>query len=644
MTDILTEKEPGSVKAKFGDAVKVHFTCKLEDGTVHDSSVGTIPVEFTIGEGQFMPAFEKAVIGIIPGTSKTVKIPSELAYGPRQDEKVVTISRAEFPKDITPEPKLQFQFKKDDGETSYVTVIEVDESKITLDGNHPLAGKDLFFDIELLEITKPGPSAIACFQLGSILLDNNQLDHLDETISWYAKAIQIEPRFTEAYYNLGVALQLSNRLDDAISAYQAVIKLKPDHRDAYHNLGNAYKDTGKPDSAMECYQKALELDPAYANAHNSMGTLLQEKGEIDKAIESYKKAIEYKTDFYEAYFNIGTALQEKGRIDEAIKYYQDSLRIKSDFAEAHVRLSSALLLSENFEEGWQEYEWRRKLRNQSLYGFSQPLWDGSDISGRTILVYSEQGFGNTIQFIRYVPLIAGKGAKVIAECQKELKPLLDRMEGLEYVITQGDGLPEFDVHCPLLSLPMIFGTDLQSIPAKVPYISADPEISKKWEEKIQAQAPGIKIGLAWSGNPKFKKDRMRSCELRTFSPLAKIKGITYFSLQKDEAAEQAKSLPKGMKIVDFSDDIKDFGDTAGIIDNLDLVISVDTSVSHLAGALGKPVWTLIPFSPEWPWMLEREDSPWYPTMKLFRQPSAGDWQSVIKRVKKELEILINGPH
>jgi hypothetical protein len=396
---------------------------------------------------------------------------------------------------------------------------------------------------------------------------------------------------------------------------------------------------------MECYQKALEIDPAFANAHNSVGAILQEKGEIDKAIESYKKAIEDNPDFYEAYFNIGIAAQwEKVHIDEAIKYYRDAIRVKPDFVEAHVSLSSVLLLSGNFKEGWQEYEWRRKLNDHSPYDFTQPLWDGSDMSGRTILVYAEQGFGDTIQFMRYVPLIAEKGAKVIVECQGELKPLLERMEGLEYVITQGARLPEFDAHCPLLSLPMILGTELKSIPANIPYISADPDVSKKWKDRIQKWKDNIKIGLVWSGDSKFKNDRLRSCALTTFSPLAKFEGTTYFSLQKGETAEQAKTPPEGMEIIDFTDEIKDFGDTAGLIENLDLIISVDTAVAHLAGALGKPVWTLLTFASDWRWMLDRKDSPWYPTMKLFRQPSAGDWQSVIERVKKELEILINEPH
>lgn len=230
-----------------------------------------------------------------------------------------------------------------------------------------------------------------------------------------------------------------------------------------------------------------------------------------------------------------------------------------------------------------------------MYDFAQPLWDGSDISGRTILVYSEQGLGDTIQFIRYASLVAERGIKVIVECQSELKSLIERVEGVEYVIARGDRLPEFDAHCPLLSLPMIFGTELKNIPANIPYISTDPDVSKKWRERTQPWTGNMKIGLVWSGNPKFKKDRLRSFELQMFSPLAKKEGTTYFSLQMGEAAEQAKTPPEGIEIIDFADDIKDFGDTAGLIENLDLVISVDTSVAHLAGALGEACLDLASF-------------------------------------------------
>ena len=650
MLDIKTEKELKPVKAKFGDTVRVHFTCKLEDDTVHDSSIGQEPLEFIIGENQFIPAFEKTVIGMTTGTSKRVKIPSDLAYGPRQDEKVVVISRDEFPENIDPEPGLQFQIKKNDGGTSYVTVTEVNGSKITLDANHPMSGKDLFFELELVEIVKSGPSAIVCFRLGSMLQDSDQLDG---AISWYTKAIQIDPDFTEAYYNLGVALQLSNRWDEAISSYQAVIELKPDHRDAYHNLGNAYKEAGKSANAMECYQKALDLDPAFANAHNSVGTLLQEKGEIDKAIESYKKATEYNADFHEAYFNIGTALQEKGHIDEAIKYYQDALRIKSDFPEAHVRLSSAFLLSGKFKEGWREYEWRYATDKaiSQIHYFPQTVWDGSPVTGKTLMIYAEQGVGDEIMFASCIPdVTAQSDSNYIIECDNRLVPLFSRSFPAAQVIARLQinevlslDFQNTDLKIATGSLPKMLRPDLNSFPKRKQYLKADDRKVTLWHDRFADMGDGLKIGISWRSGAKPSVQCKHSISLIQLLQSIAAPGIHFINLQYGDCKSEIEEVKEnsGISVLDWDDiqPLTELDNFAAAIDALDLVISVDNASVHLAGSLGKPVWTLLPFAPDWRWMLEREDSPWYPTMKLFRQPSAGDWQSVIKQVKKELKLF-----
>jgi len=268
------------------------------------------------------------------------------------------------------------------------------------------------------------------------------------------------------------------------------------------------------------------------------------------------------------------------------------------------------------------------------------LWNGSDLTGKTILLHNEQGMGDTMQFVRYAPMVAERGAKIILECQKELISLMRDVKGLSQVVVQGDPLPQFDVHCPLLSLPLVFGTNIGNIPAKVPYIRADSLLVKKWGERIRSDKPIIKVGLVWAGRPGHRKDRYRSLALAEFAPLIGIRGATFYSLQKGTGAVQAKTPPEGMELIDYMDEVGDFSDTAALIENLDLVVSVDTSVAHLAGAMGKPVWTLHAFPPDWRWLLDREDSPWYPTMKLFRQQSPGDWNSVIAALARELRSLI----
>jgi ADP-heptose:LPS heptosyltransferase len=300
-------------------------------------------------------------------------------------------------------------------------------------------------------------------------------------------------------------------------------------------------------------------------------------------------------------------------------------------------MSFRLLSCGDFINGWKEYEWRLKINARpSVKEFSQLLWDGSDISGKTILLYTEQGHGDAIQFIRYVPAVVQRGATIIVECQKELASLFQNVEGIKKVISIGEQLPAFDLHCPLLSLPLKFNTTLDTIPAEIPYIKVNPLSTRKWKDKLSDDSSKLKVGLVWAGSQSHKDDRNRSFALNTFAPLAQFDNIVFYSLQKEKGSEQAKKPPEGMKLIDHMEEINDFSDTAALIENLDLVISVDTAVAHLAGAMGKPVWTLLPFVPDWRWLLNREDSPWYPTMKLFRQPSHSDWKSVIHKVAEEL--------
>jgi hypothetical protein len=391
---------------------------------------------------------------------------------------------------------------------------------------------------------------------------------------------------------------------------------------------------------MTFYQKTIELNPSHAEAYCNIGIIFQNRGHLDQATNFYQKAIESNPHMATAFNNMGTAFQDKGQLDEAMTFYQRALQIDSNDAVAHFHVALLLLLTGDFKKGWQEYEWRWRTKDFGARNFEQPLWDGSDITGRTILLYSEQGIGDTIQFIRYAPLVVQRGARVIVECRKELKSLLQNVEGVNTIAAYGEQLPEFDLQCPLLSLPMVFDTTLETIPTEIPYIKVNASSIQKWKENVYNDRSKLKVGLVWAGAAGYKKDSKRSFSLEIFSPLAHFTDITFYSLQKGQSEEQAKNPPDGMRLIDYMDEINDFSDTAALIKNLDLVISVDTAVAHLAGAVGKPVWTLLPFVPDWRWMLHREDSPWYPTMKLFRQPSLGDWGSVIERVKEELIALV----
>jgi tetratricopeptide (TPR) repeat protein len=475
--------------------------------------------------------------------------------------------------------------------------------------------------------------AEAYFNMGNAFHKKKQHDY---AMASYNKALKINPALYEAYNNIGLILQEQGNLMEAISNYRKVVQIKPDFAMAYFNLGTVFQKEKKLDEAITNFKRALQLDPDIDNAHLNLGIALHEKGFPDEALSSYEQAVKQKPDSIDALTNLGIVLQAKQRLVEAISVFRKVLQMKPDDAEAHWNFSITLLLSGNFEAGWMEYEWRQHVKEFEKRSFTKPRWNGEDIRARAVLLYAEQGIGDTIQFVRYAPLLAQKGARVFVECQAELVSLLTGVDGVQEVIKRGEVLPEFDMHCSLLSLPYIFNTSLETIPSRIPYIQANPSLVAKWGDKVRSDTHLFKVGIAWSGNPKYKHDHLRSCELETFACLANIEGIDYFSLQKRKVAEQATDPLAGLRLIDFMDEVNDFADTAAIIQNLDLVISVDTAVAHLAGALGKTVWILLPYTPDWRWMLDREDSPWYPTMSLFRQKSPGEWGPVIEKVAEEL--------
>ena len=479
----------------------------------------------------------------------------------------------------------------------------------------------------------------AHYNLGNALIAKGQLD---EAAASYRQAIALRPNYAEAHNNLGNALKDKSQTEEAVTAFRQAIALNPNLPEAYNNLGNLLKDKGQLDEAVVAYRQTIALKPNLPEAHYNLGVALYGTGQLDEAAASYRKAVALRPNYAEAHNNLGNALKDKSQTEEAVTAYREAISLIPNYAEAHSNLALALLLQGNFTEGWAEHEWRWKLKVVACLrrNLNQPQWDGSHLAGRTILLHAEQGFGDAIQFIRYVPLVQERGGKAIIECQPELQALLQANMPDLPVVARGHTLPAFDVHCPLLSLPRIFATDLSNIPRNVPYLHASVADAGIWRDRIAGYSSEIKAGIVWAGNPNHTNDRNRSLNLSSLTPLSEVPGVRFFSLQKGKADSEAKMVSAGIELTDMAGELKDFADTAALIANLDLVITVDTAVAHLAGAMGKPVWTLLPFAPDWRWLLVREDSPWYPTMRLFRQPTIGDWDSVIRRVAGELAVFL----
>ncbi len=405
-------------------------------------------------------------------------------------------------------------------------------------------------------------------------------------------------------------------------------------------------EQGRLEEAVASYEQALRLKPDYAEAHNNLGIALMEQGRLEEAVASYEQALRVKPDYAEAHNNLGIALGDQGNLEEAVASYQQALRLKPNYAEAHKNLALTWLLLGNFEQGWLEYQWRWQCKEFSPPGFQQPLWDGAALQGQTILLHAEQGLGDTLQFIRYAPLVQERGGTVLMACPAPLIRLLAGCPGIDRLIPQGGSLPPFDVHAPLLSLPKILGTTLVTVPAKVPYLFADADLTTQWGRELK-QFPAFKIGIGWQGSPKYRDDRSRSIPLVHFEPLARLEGVQLFSLQKGPGTEQLRALADRFPVTDLGSRLDEasgaFMDTAAVMKNLDLVITSDTAIAHLGGALGVPVWVALPLVPDWRWLLHREDSPWYPTLRLFRQTERGNWPQVFERKAAEVKKLIARP-
>jgi tetratricopeptide (TPR) repeat protein len=506
--------------------------------------------------------------------------------------------------------------------------------------------------------------------LGLVLDD---LLQADEAVACYREALRLQPDFPEAHNNLGNALQRQGRPDEAAINFREALRLRPDSHETHSNLGNALVSHGRPDEAAICFREALRLCPDSYEAHSNLAAVLQSQGRLDEAVASFQAALRLRPDFAQAHFYLGNALQlqwrldeamrcfreslrlqpeyaeaynnlgnilkELGRPDEAVAAFSEALRLRPDFPEAHFHLGLTLLLIGRFEQGWAEYEGRRRCLGFKDRAFRRPLWDGAPLGGQPILLYAEQGLGDTLQFVRYASLVQERGGHVVLECPPPLVPLLATCPGINRLVAHGSELPEFAAQASLLSLPGTLGTTLGTIPARVPYLHADPRRRHRWQQELQG-ASAFNVGIAWQGNPQHPHDRIRSVPLEQFAPLAQVTGVRLVRLQRGPGSDQLSQLNGGWAVLDPGkwpeDPAEAWEETAALMSALDLVVTVDTALAHLAGAMAVPVWIALPRIPDWRWLLNREDSPWYPTMRLFRQECPGDWYEVFARIAEAL--------
>ncbi|MBU3735775.1 MAG: tetratricopeptide repeat protein [Methylobacterium sp.] len=490
-------------------------------------------------------------------------------------------------------------------------------------------------------LAKDGPTGLsvdaeaeARFLYGNLLAELNQRP---TAIDQFTRALAIAPDKFGIWVNLGNAQRESGAFEEALRCYLEAIRIKPDCAQAFGNLGIALKDMGNGARARAVYESVSQQVPQAALPPLTMEDAFCE---LNAAKYLNRHAIALDPGITDFTLNLGVVAEEQGEFSTALDLYGAAIHAGSTLPHTRFNLGIAQLRVGDYEAGWENYEARMQLgRNINLNTLAAaPLWQGQEIGDARLLVHAEQGLGDTLQFLRYLPQVRERCRNVIVECQPQVRAIVASLPDAGEVYAAGMPLPGFDFQVPLLSLPRIFGTRLDTIPAPGPYIAADAERVLKWHARI-AGVPGLKVGLVWAGGAVHAGNRFRSCSLAVFAPLASIQDVTFISLQKGPPEQEAGQPPAGMQLLNFSRELHDFCDTAALIANLDLVISVDTSVAHLAGAMGKPVWTLIPFCPDWRWMLDRNDSPWYPGMRLFRQAAIGDWSMPLAAIQARLAAL-----
>jgi len=466
---------------------------------------------------------------------------------------------------------------------------------------------------------------------------------LEEALTCYRHALDLQPHYPEVLCNLGAALGKLGRPAEAVGAYQKSLALRPEQAETHYNLAQLLAGQNQLSDAVRCYREALRRKPNYLEALNNLGITLVNLGRVEEGVACYRQALTLRADHPAVQNNLGAALAELGKLNEAAECCRLVLALDRTHAEAHYNLARILLAKGDMAAGWPAFEWR--WQTQELRGaqrrFTQPQWGGEAGLERTLLIHAEQGFGDTLQFCRFAPLAATRGLRVVLEVPEPLVRLMRSLPGVAQVVARGETLPPFHLHCPMMSLPLAFGTTMETIPGAVPYLYAHPAQAAAWRARITPSEAGhLRVGLVWAGAPRPHSaslsaiDRRRSLAPEMLAPLFAVRGLQFFGLQK--AGPRA---PPHFPLIDFMAEMHDFADTAALIVQLDLVISVDTAVAHLAAALGKPVWLLSRFDACWRWLAARSDSPWYPQLRVYRQPSPGDWSWVIGQVAEDLHQI-----
>ncbi len=492
----------------------------------------------------------------------------------------------------------------------------------------------------LKQLSHLRPLDVANFKrLGEALHQNKKYT---EAASYLSKAAGLAPKDAAVHHELGLSLQAAGDFAGAAKAYQKSLELNPDLAPAHNNLAIVLAEQGQNEEAVTHYGKALEINPKLFQTKCNLGGLLRKMGRLDESIEWLQSAVEQKSDCAEALCNLGNTYGDLGESQSAMECYRKAILCQADYTQARLNRAIGLLRREDFGEGWMEYEWRWKLKECPRRNFGKPRWDGRELKeNEVLLVHAEQGLGDTLQMVRYIKQLKSRGTRIVLECQKALVPFLTLNEVADTVLPIGDKYPEYDFQIPLMSLPSLLFDELGFAADPAPYLRASEELSQQWEHRLK-DISGRKLGIFWQGNPDFKQDQFRSIPLETYSPLAKIPGVQLISLQKGKGTEQVEnfSVPDALHCFeDLDADKGAFMDSAAIMPHLDLVVTSDSAVAHLAGSLGITTYLLLPFASDWRWFVDREDSPWYPSLQLVRHRRGQSWQEAMSRVVEAIQAL-----
>jgi Flp pilus assembly protein TadD len=462
---------------------------------------------------------------------------------------------------------------------------------------------------------------------------------LDDARALYQSGLQRFHGNPVLLNSLGLVLIDSGLAVEACSAFQSALVSAPQTPALYFNLGNAQRMRGDIPEAIKQYENALSLGLERPEVYNNLGIALQQSEHWDDAIRAFHSALARDPYYLPAMANRGNALIQMGRPGEAVIPLQRAVELQPGYADAHWLLSHALLVTGQLPQGWDEYEWRwHRMKAATYYrGEAGAQWRGGDITGKTILLYAEQGMGDAVQFVRYAPMVKARGAKVVVECHPELVSLLRTIDCVSTVYARGESGPKIDLTCPLLSLPSVFRTTIDTIPGGVPYLRPEAGRAARWRKALEPYKSQLKVGLVWAGNAGHANDRNRSIPFERLAPLASVHGVQFVSVQRLDKGDRRAATPGLLPVIDWTEELRDFADTAALVSQLDLLITVDTAVAHVGGALGVPVWMMVPFVPDWRWFLQRSDSPWYPSMRLFRQTVRRDWGEVVADIRARLQ-------